>query len=1046
MKSRLPLVIGLASLMAASGAPAQQAPPAVPVVVTATAPAVERAVAGELASFLGRLYPRSRFSVQSTLPDGGPCILLGSAASDPQIRQRFQPPLTNAESFIVTNFVDGARQCGVVAGADSRGVAHGVSALLTRLGCGFFLSGDTLPPARSEPVSFAEWTLADRPLVRDRLVFDWHNFLSGCSTWNLPEWRKWILQSQKAGFNAIMVHAYGNNPMVSFEFNGQTKPVGCLSTTVKGRDWSTMHVNDVRRLWGGEVFDQPAFGADAALGPDEQRADAALRLMHDGFACAAERAMGVFFANDVDTLSANPQGLILTLPAEARFPIGVQAMQWMNQEGGRMWLANPETSEGYRYYKAQVASLLKAYPQITCLVVWFRTGGTPWMEVKLAEMPAAWQTEYQAELAKTPEAAKLWHAPQVFALGKIVRAFDRALRELKAERVRLAAGTWDFKFLAPCDRFFPPHVKLIGLDYNVLHDRPQLGDAESRRVIREVAAHREVVPVVWAHHDDGNYIGRPYTPFAEFHSKLADARAAGFGIIHWTTRPLDLFFTSLSEQTWASTQDRPMRATCDDMAERCFGVGARAPMGEYLERWVTDAPKFARETSDWFIDHPLTNVEQVVRGCGERLKLIQAVESAQLKPDQRAHLDYFKGLEEFIAAFFREHDVYQRSQALLKSGDVAGARRAMAACEPGKIIQQFARFSSLGGMTRGEQGLVVSMNLRWLTHLVRHRQALGLEAVRVNFAPTSHDKLAQSRGTFTFHFTPDRQVWECRGEEETGVKTFALPASEKLSQGAELPSSWGEIGRTGIESDKPISFTLRPIMARDSRGTGGAAGLAAGDYRLRLLFLDPASTAPDQRVMELSANAGAGADEYEFDPVPARFLRLLCHGNSENDWNSLVEARVDSLATDGGQPAVTASASVDGFPASHAADGNLATRWAARGTNQWLQFRLAPDTVARRVGLEWFASAQRQSRFEVLVSQDGRAWTAVKNLRRSSSASRVEDRVDVFHAAGRPNKLIERAYRLSVPRGGAVNVKLTPERGAALICGAVLEPVALGKP
>ena len=66
-----------------------------------------------------------------------------------------------------------------------------------------------------------------------------------------------LRQSQKMGYNAIMVHAYGNNPMVSFTFNGKTKPVGYLSTTVKGRDWSTMHVNDVRRLWGGQVFDGP---------------------------------------------------------------------------------------------------------------------------------------------------------------------------------------------------------------------------------------------------------------------------------------------------------------------------------------------------------------------------------------------------------------------------------------------------------------------------------------------------------------------------------------------------------------------------------------------------------------------------------------------------------------------------------------------------------------------------------------------------------------------------------------------------------------------
>ena len=110
-------------------------------------------------------------------------------------------------------------------------------------------------------MSFKDCNLADKPLVPTRLVFDWHNFLSGCSTWNLPEWQSWIRQSQKMGYNAIMVHAYGNNPMVSFTFNGKTKPVGYLSTTVRGRDWSTMHVNDVRQLWGGAGFTAPVSDA-----------------------------------------------------------------------------------------------------------------------------------------------------------------------------------------------------------------------------------------------------------------------------------------------------------------------------------------------------------------------------------------------------------------------------------------------------------------------------------------------------------------------------------------------------------------------------------------------------------------------------------------------------------------------------------------------------------------------------------------------------------------------------------------------------------------
>jgi hypothetical protein len=95
-------------------------------------------------------------------------------------------------------------------------------------------------------------------------------------------------------------------------------------------------------------------------------------------------------------------------------------------------------------------------------------------------------------------------------------------------------------------------------------------------------------------------------------------------------------------------------------------------------------------------------------------------------------------------------------------------------------------------------------------------------------------------------------VWECWGEEETSATVFVLPAETKLTRGAELPDAWEEIGRTGIESDQPLSFTMGPILARGSRGRGGSSKLPPGDYRLRLLFLDPTATAPDQRVFDIA--------------------------------------------------------------------------------------------------------------------------------------------------------------------------------------------------
>ncbi|MEI6424986.1 MAG: hypothetical protein WCP55_22435 [Lentisphaerota bacterium] len=367
---------------------------AVPVVVSAQAQPVERAAAEELAGYLGRIYPDERFIVSEQVPVAGRAILIGCVAREPRLKEYLTTLPTEPESFIVATARKG--QLGVIAGADPRGVVYGVYGLLEKLGCGFYLSYETVAQARREPLTFEGWQLANRPLVKERLVLNWHNFLSGCSTYNLKEWNAWTLQSQKMGYNGILLHCYGNNPMISYTFNGKTKPVGYLSTTAKGRDWSTMHVNDVRKMWGGQVFSSAVFGADAGQVPDEERVEAVQKLMGQAFAYAATRSMDIYLAMDVDTPFANPQELILTLPQAARF------MAYDGHSYGLsmplphdVWLANPDTPEGYRFYRTQVEAVMKAYPQITTLVAWFRPDPTAWISLKIEQLPADWHLTLQ---------------------------------------------------------------------------------------------------------------------------------------------------------------------------------------------------------------------------------------------------------------------------------------------------------------------------------------------------------------------------------------------------------------------------------------------------------------------------------------------------------------------------------------------------------------------------------------------------------------------------------------------------------------------------
>ena len=829
------------------------------VVVSDKATSSERIAAAELARYLGRLFPKTGFPVSEAASPDTAAIFLGTPESVPELVEHVDGKgLGQPESYVVTSATIDGRQCGLILGADPAGVVYGAYGLLRQLGCGFYLSFDTMPEAEGKAFSFEGWDLADRPLVPARLVFNWHNFLSGCSTWNLEQWQKWTVQSQKMGYNGVMVHAYGNNPMAGFSFQGIQKPVGYLSSTQVGRDWSTNHVNDVRRLYGGQIFDGPVFGADAAIeGTDLERTEAAQKLMADAFACAEKRGVDVYFAVDIDTTSANPQELICALPEAARFEIDVSGIAWMGQEEGKAWLANPDTPQGYAFYKAQVEHLLRVYPQIDCLVAWHRKHHTPWMGFKAENMPEAWQREYAAEVEKTPEAKELWHSVHMFGQAKIVRAFRRALDELGRKDVKVAFGSWDFDFLPAADRFMPEDVAFIPLDWMVLRDASIFDTAEQRASVAQVAGHRDVIPIAWAHHDDGNYVGRPYTPYSNFYDRLGEMKcqSAGYGIIHWTTKPLDLYFASLIDQVWASSRNEPLEETCQRLAADLIGSEEAEVFGDYLHAWVTTMPKIGRETTDLFIDHELGDPAEMEVEQGKRLELLAKVDRSKTDSQGREWLDYFAGLEAYVRDIYRTEDAFNRAKKAYRVGDLTAARVAMTACRPEEVIERYAEFSQKGGMTRGEEGLVVSMNTRWLPHYTRLRQALAMEPVRYDLAPTSHDLLAQSRGVFTFHFGPDRSIWQCLGEHETRAEVFEVSPKARIENADESDAVTQEVCRTGIECSEPFLMAIRPILTRRGKKQLEALPLAAGDYRLALLMLEPSDAAAGDRVFDVRISA-----------------------------------------------------------------------------------------------------------------------------------------------------------------------------------------------
>ncbi|MDR1593276.1 MAG: hypothetical protein LBS43_02170, partial [Prevotellaceae bacterium] len=478
----------------------------VAVVLTSDALPAVRSAAEDLVTSLNKIFPKDNFILENNTNTSN--LRRIEIAVDGQ---------GTFESFRVTR----ANEGGVlrIAGADPLGAVYGVYALLEYYGCGFYLTYDTYPAPEKGQWRLPEKDFADAPLARERYSFNWHNFLTGCSAWDLTQWKNWTDQCRKMRYNVIMVHAYGNNPMFTFEYGGQTKKAGVLASTDQGRDWGTPHVNDVRRMTGGEHFSGPVFAAPEGLLPAGQQVAAVQSMMKKVFAHAKAQGMKIAFQIDIDTDGNNPPEMMATLPDSAKIKVG-----------GNRFRPQPDTPGSKAFYTVIINKLLGLYPEITSIVACTRVDPQPGYSVE--NFPAHWQKEYNA--IKDEKLTNRARLAGYFWVGKAVKTIQEIVKETGREDITVSQASWYFNHWLPyADACSPKNVVFLPLDYNVVGNSPELDSPKGIQLLRALSdSGRRIVPIIWSHHDDGHYLGRTYTPYRSFASRLEEAGCDSYGIIH----------------------------------------------------------------------------------------------------------------------------------------------------------------------------------------------------------------------------------------------------------------------------------------------------------------------------------------------------------------------------------------------------------------------------------------------------------------------------------------------------------------------------------
>lgn len=547
-----------------------------PVVISRTAPPLERLAAAELQRYIAALTG-SLPEILERLPDRSSAILLGEAAREVASQAGLTFPAHAQAVCLKTLDADG-RRLHLVVGGSPVATQWAAYRLLEEVGCGFYLGGDAIPAVDRERVLPA-LDVVEQPVFDVRGALPWYNFLNGPTTWNLADHRRFYDQLVKQRANLVSFHAYDWEPWAAYPVheNGRWMMTG-------GEPAATAAAVHRRDIWGVSPVpvDEYAFGTDGLFERGLFGADVSLDwVTHDE---GIERAQAML----------------------------AEALRYARARGVRTCLGfevtgDPDLPANQEALRARLAHITATYPlDFVCLWQAEHRGGGTTVLRDLGEAAPTALSEQFAYLGRPDRVTEGVRVARYFQLG------HRLLEEV-APQTRLVVSGWGgdnwmrfTDFYVGLHRVLAPDVVFAALD-----DIDPTMAPHVSAVYEQVAPERECWPIPWFESDASGtrrdqWSPQPnVTPFAPL---LADAHKKGCrGVlgIHWRTRAVEEVAGYTFRRAWDS-QLEPA-AWFADFADRAYGATAGSEMAsvhqrleELGPRWTGAAGQYECFRFDWF--------------------------------------------------------------------------------------------------------------------------------------------------------------------------------------------------------------------------------------------------------------------------------------------------------------------------------------------------------------------------------------------------------------------------------------------------------------
>jgi hypothetical protein len=572
------------------------------IVISARAPATARVAAGELARRLfqltGRISP-----VVGRLPDKGPAVVLDAAAAA-ALGVGVEAREVGDQGYRLASFRRGRSSGVAVSAASAVGTLYGVYGLLEELGMGFYAGGETFPDLPAPAVLPQAFDRIARPAFKVRGNMLHYNFLCGCTTWGLDDYKFYFDQLSRMRCNMLLMHWYDGEPGAAYQLKGEYLAGGPTPSTLS-KPWGALAALRTSEFsFGtGRFFDEELFTSP----PGERLSDRLTEI---------KRSEAMF---SEATRYAREAG------------VGVAA-------GFETPRTDPDVPRERERFRARLLQFLERNPHLSRFALWeHESGGCVGMEPPAAGTPgAALLEKRRSDFAYLGNTQRVWEA---IRYGRFAELAAEVLAK-EAPHIPLVLVGWGgdrwMQFADYClayDKMLPENVAFTCHDNIDASMGPNVSTPWG-----QLPPARERWAMPWVEGDIEDCMVRQ--PHVESLGKLApDALAKGCqGLLtlQWRTRDVEEETGYIARFAW-NPQLTP-ETFYRDLASHAFGPDQEKRMGRNLGalqklgarwtgvrgtaecsamRWTGWEPHFPFEIDERAASYLIPKVEAIVKALSE---------------------------------------------------------------------------------------------------------------------------------------------------------------------------------------------------------------------------------------------------------------------------------------------------------------------------------------------------------------------------------------------------------------------------------------------